>query len=248
MLFTLKNGPLPESWYGPLSPLRATDGVQIELPCNKESLAKLLSYGVVPKPIPQEWDFMNQYLDIPRFAHLSSYMDPDKWDIYLWLHKLQYDDDDITRNTNQVRNWISKLISDATKTSSKLTADIAARYGQLETLKWLRSIGGEWTSDAADWAAMNGHLGTLRWIRENGGEWTHHAADWAAANGQLETLQWIVSNGGKRTYQAEYDAAMNGHVETLQWIQENGGDNADLRNGYAEVLGWMGNEIDMAWD
>jgi hypothetical protein len=47
---------------------------------------------------------------------------------------------------------------------------------------------------------MNGHLETLKWIRANGGEWTHWAADWAAWNGHLETLKWIkYVDSGERT-------------------------------------------------
>jgi hypothetical protein len=34
-------------------------------------------------------------------------------------------------------------------------------------------------------------LETLKWIRANGGEWTHWAADGAAKNVHLETLKWI---------------------------------------------------------
>ena len=61
-----------------------------------------------------------------------------------------------------------------------LTVDQAAAKGDLESLKWIRVNGGEWTSYAADDAVKYGHLETLKWIRANGGEWTSYAADDAA--------------------------------------------------------------------
>ena len=72
-----------------------------------------------------------------------------------------------------------------------LTADQAAAKGDLETLKWIRANGGEWTHYAANLAAKNGNLETLKWIRENGGEWTHRAAILAAKNGHLEIVEWV---------------------------------------------------------
>jgi hypothetical protein len=48
-----------------------------------------------------------------------------------------------------------------------------------------------WTSLAVGNVIEDGHLETLKWIRENGREWTLNSADWAAGNGHLETLKWI---------------------------------------------------------
>jgi hypothetical protein len=42
---------------------------------------------------------------------------------------------------------------------------LAAKGGHLDTLKWIRSNGGKWTSAAAQLAAKSGHLETLKWIR-----------------------------------------------------------------------------------
>ena len=75
--------------------------------------------------------------------------------------------------------------------TGSMNADEAAARGDLETLKWIRENGGEWTEWAANNAAANGHLETLKWIRANGGEWTSSAADGAAANGHLEIVEWI---------------------------------------------------------
>jgi hypothetical protein len=57
---------------------------------------------------------------------------------------------------------------------------------------------------AADCAAENGHLETLKWIRANGGEWTTEAADWAAVNVHLETLEWLVRSNAPLEVHQEY--------------------------------------------
>jgi hypothetical protein len=49
-----------------------------------------------------------------------------------------------------------------------LTTSEAASKGDLESLKWIRANGGEWTYMAADNAARNGHLEVVKWIRESG--------------------------------------------------------------------------------
>ena len=115
-------------------------------------------------------------------------------------------------------------------------ADEAARDGNLEALKQIRTNGGKWTSNAADWAAMNGHLETLQWIRANGGEWTYSAANSAAKNGHLETLQWIRANGGEWTRWAANGAAWNGHLETLRWILASDGPTTGVMR--SEVIQW----------
>jgi hypothetical protein len=124
-------------------------------------------------------------------------------------------------------------------------AHLAAINGHLETLMWIRTNGGGWTTYAANWSARNGHLETLRWIRANGGEWTNCAADWAAENGLLETLKWIRANAGEWTSDAADGAAKNGHLETLKWIRANGGEwthyAADWAavGGHLETLEWL---------
>merc|ERR1711934_735087 len=47
----------------------------------------------------------------------------------------------------------------------------AARGGQLETLKWLRSKGCPWDEDACAGAAESGHLEMVKWLRSEGCPW-----------------------------------------------------------------------------
>ena len=198
MIFS-QDGPLPLEAYGALSPILVDKEAKFEFAFEDgwDLLEKWMD-GEIGRPdeVPNEWKRLDQYLDLPMLR--------DDWesqgDSILWLHR---------RRGYSVYKGPS--------------ANYTAGNGQLETLKWVRANGGEWTHWAADWAAENGHLETLKWIRANGGEWTTYAANWAAKNGHLETLKWIRANGGEWTTDAADNAAENGHLETLQWIRDNGG-------------------------
>jgi hypothetical protein len=200
------NHPLPSLAFGPLSPLRAIDDVEMTFEFEHfdsfSALLKLFRKGIIPSvdvfPDLQRFD---QYLDIPIVTQVINGDLEKQGDANLWLYKM--------RGYHQY---------------SGLCADECAKRGHLETLKWIRANGGQWTSWAADGAAQNGHLETLKWIRANGGEWTNWAADWAAMNGHLETLKWIRANGGEWTEWAANWAAENGHLETLKWIRANEGE------------------------
>ena len=206
--FTATNGIIPFEHYGEQSPVLACDDVKMTFVFAHAksicALHALFSTGDVPTDddILLDWQNLDNYLDVPILFQISNNKTwQDKGDENLWLFKLQGYKSQVYYNAN----W-------------------AASNGHLETLKWIRANGGEWTSWAANLAAKNGHLETLKWICANGGEWTDDAADCAAGNGQLETLKWICVNGGKWTSWTAYMAARNGHWEILKWIRANGGD------------------------
>jgi hypothetical protein len=173
------NHPLPPSAFGPLSPLRATKDVEMTFdfkhPNSFSALLKLFRNGILPSvdALP-DLQRLDQYLDIPLLVQVINGDWEQQGDDNLWLYKI--------RGYHQYYG---------------LCADECAKGGHLETMKWIRANGGEWTYWAANWAAEGGHLETLKWIRANGGEWTNWAANWAASNGHLETLKWIRTNGGE---------------------------------------------------
>jgi hypothetical protein len=125
----------------------------------------------------QDWLGLDQYLDIPLLGDIINGGWEKKGDKYLHFYKLL-----------------------GLSNCPGVSSDKAASGGHLETLKWVRATGGEWTFAAADGAAKGGHLKTLKWVRANGGEWTHCAADWVAGGGHLEILKWVRANGGEWTH------------------------------------------------
>ena len=145
MIFS-QDGPLPLEAYGALSPILVDKEAEFEFVFEDDGwdlLEKWMNGEIVrPEEIPKDWKRLDQYLDVPMLR--------DDWesrgDSILWLYR---------------RRGYSLY--------KGLSADSAAENGHLETLKWIRANGGEWTTDAADNAAENGHLETLQWIRDNGG-------------------------------------------------------------------------------
>jgi hypothetical protein len=159
------NHPLPSLAFGPLSPLIATEDVEMTFEFEHfdsfSALLKLFRKGIIPSvdvfPDLQRFD---QYLDIPLVKQVINGDWEKQGDVNLWLYKMR-----------GYKQYIG------------LSTDECAKHGYLETLKW--------THWAANWADMNGHLETLKWIRANGREWTSSAAVWATRNGHFETLKWI---------------------------------------------------------
>ena len=206
--FTTTNGIIPLERYGEHSPMLACDDVEMSFAFAHEksicALHALFSTGTIPTDdeILFDWQNLDKYLDVPILFQISNNkIWQDKGDENLWLFKFQ-----------------------GYKQSRVYNADWAAEHGHLETLKWVRANGGNWTAYAADFAAGNGHLEILKWVRTNGGNWTTLAAHWSAKNGHLETLKWIRANGGEWTSWSADLAAENGHLETLRWICANGGE------------------------
>jgi len=75
-------------------------------------------------------------------------------------------------------------------------AQFAARYGQVELVRWLCGEGGF----AMDEGVMNG----------------------AAESGDLELVQWLRGEGCPWDEETCYYAVDYGHVEVLRWLRENG--------------------------
>ncbi len=72
---------------------------------------------------------------------------------------------------------------------------IAAKYGQLDVLQWLRENGCPWNAVTCSAAAEGGHLSCLQWRRENGCPWNFFTCSAAASGGHLSCLRWARENG-----------------------------------------------------
>ena len=94
----------------------------------------------------------------------------------------------------------------------------AARSGQLEELKVLRTDGWPWSEYTCGCAAERGHLEVLRWLRANGCPWDEETCTCAAEGGHLEVLQWARANGCPWDGQTRQIAS--GHI--LEWVVANG--------------------------
>jgi hypothetical protein len=68
----------------------------------------------------------------------------------------------------------------------------AAKLGQLEKLKALRSAGKSWSCETTQCAAFSGHVEILAWLRENGCPWDESTIDTAMLEGKEDVLEYAV--------------------------------------------------------
>ena len=72
---------------------------------------------------------------------------------------------------------------------------VAAYYGRLEMVKWLKEQGWPW-SPTVSWAAASmGRLEVLQWLRENGCPWDQTTCESAAGGSHPEVLEYALKNG-----------------------------------------------------
>jgi len=71
--------------------------------------------------------------------------------------------------------------------------DWAARYGHLDVVRYLHSIGKDCTTKAMDNTAWGGHFDVVNYLHFIGKDCTEQAMDWAAGDGNLEVLEYLRS-------------------------------------------------------
>lgn len=104
----------------------------------------------------------------------------------------------------------------------------AARYGNVEFLKWLIETNGTLkksllTEDLCMIASENGQLHALQWLRSQDPPcpWDEDTCSNAARNGHLNVLQWVRSQVPQCPWD-EYTcskAARNGQMKVLKWYK-----------------------------
>ena len=98
--------------------------------------------------------------------------------------------------------------------------EAAARSGQLDELKVLRSDGCPWDKGTCISVAARGrHLGVLQWARANGCAWDEYTC---SGRRSTATSRWACANGCPLDEGTCRAAAEGGHLEVLQWARANG--------------------------
>jgi hypothetical protein len=78
----------------------------------------------------------------------------------------------------------------------KKTSYLAAEYGHLNILKWLRGNDCPWDARVTAFAAKGGHLNIIKWARANGCNWSKLAYSNASDSGYRTVANWIKKKGG----------------------------------------------------
>ncbi|KAJ3416672.1 hypothetical protein HDV05_000502 [Chytridiales sp. JEL 0842] len=99
--------------------------------------------------------------------------------------------------------------------------DVAAEYGQLDILKFLREEIG-CSTGAMDIAIENSHLHIVRYLHEMNEPCTTKTMDEAAKKGQLQIVRFLHENSSEGcTTAAMNDAAAEGHLDIVEFLHKN---------------------------
>ncbi len=105
-------------------------------------------------------------------------------------------------------NWISYLM--------------AAKNGQLETIKWLKKKNiGPLNTYVLGIAAYNGHYDVMKWLIINNCEINNLTGGSAAENGHLNILKLLIDNGCEITEWVNQRAALYNQLHILIYLKEN---------------------------
>lgn len=122
----------------------------------------------------------------------------------------------------------------------------AARGNKLQTLRYLRSVGCEFSEHACSAAAASGSLICLKYLRSIGCPWNWRTSHAAALAGAYECLRWAAAMGVPLGHKLCSSAAASGSVETLKIVRKQlrlpWGQSAlaqAARFGHVAALRWM---------
>lgn len=127
----------------------------------------------------------------------------------------------------EMLQWL--VIENGFHVHREIVCKAAAKYGQLDILKWARENEFPWDEKVCENAAENGHVGVLRWAHENGCPWSEKIYEFIIEWGDLETLKWLHENGcpwNNMVYNYVLEHCYYGIVECyygiIEWIRTNG--------------------------
>lgn len=98
----------------------------------------------------------------------------------------------------------------------------AIKNGHLHILKWAKETGSRLIISICANAATYGQLEILKWARENGHGWGRNICMNASQYGHLHILEWAIENGCTWTASTQIAAASRGNISILRWIIDNG--------------------------
>ena len=123
---------------------------------------------------------------------------------------------------------VSYLIGQPLKTYH---CSIAAGYGRLDILKWLKKHGVDrsfweqsstWNEWVCTYAARGGHLKVLKWLRKHGAPWNEWTCAFASKGGHLKVLKWARKHGAPWDELVCAFASRGGHFKVLIWLRKHG--------------------------
>jgi len=168
------------------------------------TIVKYLWYALLPNDdhdINDVYDVNNVYDDIFNEAIANGRMK-----IIKWIHRSR-----------------SRSRSISISIPGKQSCTQAAGAGQLEILKYLRSVHPKYPFDSNTFAeaAKCGKFEMAVWLRENDCPWNESTCAGAAEKNNLRILKYLRENGCPWNVKTFIMAAMKGHIDILKYLHEN---------------------------
>jgi len=114
-------------------------------------------------------------------------------------------------------NTLQRMVRQGRLERKEYLCAAAARSGQLEALKSLRTDGCPWDSGACDAAAATGNFEVMKWLRENGCPLSRSACAKACEDNQIGMLKWLIANDAPIDgYHLPRTLAEKGHLDILK--------------------------------
>lgn len=143
---------------------------------------------------------------------------------WVYEHEFQWDEmsffDAVSENKLEVLNWAHE------KKYPFWSVDhtqIAAHAGNLEALKWLRSIDCPWDSDVCKNAIEYRHCELLKWARSENCPWhDNYFTINKLYPEEIETIKWALLDGCPGSWMMAFRAIGDRNFDFLFWIISNG--------------------------
>lgn len=161
-----------------------------------------------------------------RYDHCASAAEHGYLEIlqYLRVHNCPWDervaDGAIKYGNLENLQWI---VQNGCRINSEGAIYLAAYYGHLHIVKWLRSQGYKWGYDFIKITIQNGHHHIIRWVYENNYPFDPIVFSHIMKYGNLELLKWACATLPKTPIFASVVECKN--LNMIHWLLENGYDN-----------------------
>ena len=102
------------------------------------------------------------------------------------------------------------------------TFALAASYGRIDVLKYLKDSDCPWDSIGCSYAAARGYVDVLQWLRSNDYSWDALTCVYAARHNQLPALKFALDNGCPSSASVTRATAQHGHLAIFKFTVAKG--------------------------
>jgi hypothetical protein len=166
------------------------------------------------------------------------YMNHDRVTERAWFHAIREGRLEVIVALHEI--WSKHPMSNDMMHHHSHNCDVAAKFGQLEVLRYLYHDVGciLWEGTCAS-AARAGRLECLEWLREEGCPWDSTVFCGAAIGSHLQVMKWLRTQGCPWNTWTWNCALAKNDPEVLQWLRDVQCPGSDTDHTYPSVLQFL---------